>query len=290
MALRADVLIDHPQLEGMGYSVDMKRYILLRNGLPVDVKSRHYTLTDKYGAQISVKILPYPMKDFTPKIIIGKDEQNLLPAFSRMQYCWIILPLIALVLFKIFLAPLTSIAFVPPVIVLALYINVKTFRSNMGAIGKYGLSGVTTLLSIPAFMIFVVIVKLATGNISMQQVKEHLEQKRSQIIVEELVRKTNTPGFWPADPTGNFVYEDTIANGNQLIIPLKTQRDSTPFKNQKLMGKLDDRFYESGCPILADTALKNLGITIIFRVSDKDSNTVYEISLDTEKCDKKYPQ
>lgn len=284
MAAAKEILINHPPLDGMGFSVDMKKYKLLQNGQPVPVKSGRYQVTDKEGKEINIRISRYNLKDFTPKIIIDKTAHNLLPIFSRTQYWWIALPVFVLFIFKIFLLPLPSVLFLLSTILLALYTNVKIFRSNMGAFGKYGLSSFVALISMPVLIILIIAWEFATGDLTMQSMQERYQTKKVQTTAEAIANEMNMPGVLPPVSDAGYIYEPVVANGDTVTLSIKTPIKAADFKESKTMEKLHNELQLKACNVFMHPEFINNGVKVIIHLKDNAGNIGYESPINVSTC------
>lgn len=127
---------------------------LLLNGTAAPRKWGRYKVADDSGNE-SVVQLKYNYLDPIPKVKIGEDVSQLATPLRWYEYAWIGAPIILI---------FSGGAIGGLVGALGANASGKVFRSERGALAKYGLSAVITVLAFVMFVVLATIFQLLVGT------------------------------------------------------------------------------------------------------------------------------
>ena len=120
---------------------------LLVNGNPAERSKGRYSVSSDTGQSVVVE-LKHNLLDPIPKVKIGDEQIELARSLTWYEYLWLGIPIV-LVFTGGGLGALVGL--------LAMYASTRVFRGNRSGFSKYGL---TALISIGAFVVFVAVAAL----------------------------------------------------------------------------------------------------------------------------------
>jgi hypothetical protein len=151
--------VRHPAFKSQHLAVETASSLfggpkLLLNGAIVKRRKRLYPVTSDSGAEALVQI-KYNLVDPVPTLKIGEETIKLVEPLQWYEYAWSGLPILLV---------FTGGALGGLVGGVAAVANGRLFRSDRGAIAKYGLAGLITVSAAVAFFVLAVALRLAIGS------------------------------------------------------------------------------------------------------------------------------
>ncbi len=147
-----EIPISHAGFEGKNLSVETAGFFrgarVLYNGDPVKKHKGSYPVRNNNGEEVLIQ-LKGNFLDPIPKVILGKETILLARPLTWYEYLWIGLPILLV---------FTGGGIGALVGILATYSSARIFRSDRGAFGKYAITGI---ISVAAFVVFVILAIIA---------------------------------------------------------------------------------------------------------------------------------
>jgi hypothetical protein len=151
------IQISHPEFKRQHLTLETASVFsgpkLLLNGMVVKKQKGRYRVASDSGAEKLIQ-LKYNLVDPVPGIKIDGEGVNLVEPLQWYEYAWSGLPILLV---------LTGGALGGLVGGVATMANGRLFRSDRGAVAKYGMSGLITLLAVAVFVMLAVALQLAIG-------------------------------------------------------------------------------------------------------------------------------
>lgn len=280
-----------PPLEGLGLSVDLKNGRLFRNGEFLFKKDQpHYEVIDSTGQPANVKIFPSIWPHLSPKISINGIKHNLIPPLRTYQHLLVMLPLFAIILFRVFVmpgAPNIELYTALP----GMLANIKIFRSSLKEGTRIFLSILTAFGSVLLYWIIFILILFSTGRIDYDKVMTDAHKKGTQRFLTQEVKRLNNNGA-PRETTkdGYTVIIETITTEDtSIIFPTRMfagseELDAKSLERDdvkaKFIGSLKNRFCRDGYY----QAYKDYKVVVIDRIKDSKGNILKDFSFDTSTC------
>jgi len=149
--------IMHPAFKSKRLSVETASFLagpkLLLNGVALKRKGRSYLVESDSGQELAIKVM-YNFLDPIPKVKIGEDTIELAKPLQWYEYAWIGVPML-LVFAGGALGGFVGAG--------STVVNGRIFRSDRGALSKYTLAGVTTVVGGVVFFVMAIAIQLAIG-------------------------------------------------------------------------------------------------------------------------------
>jgi hypothetical protein len=153
-----EIRISHPGFEGQNLSVETAGFFrgarVLHNGNPVERRKGRYPVRSNRGEEVLIQ-LKSNFIDPIPKVIFGDETIVLARPLTWYEYVWIGLPIL-LVFTGGGLGALVGVA--------ATYASARIFRSDRGALAKYGITALISVVALIAFVILAVIAQQMIGG------------------------------------------------------------------------------------------------------------------------------
>jgi hypothetical protein len=149
--------IKNPGFKSQRLSVETASFLagpkLLLNGVVLKRKGGRYLVASDSGQELVIKVM-YNFLDPIPRVKIGDGIIELIKPLQWYEYVWIGVPML-LVFAGGALGGFVGAG--------STVVNGRIFRSDRGALSKYTLAGVTTLVGIVIFFVLAIAVRLAIG-------------------------------------------------------------------------------------------------------------------------------
>jgi len=149
--------ISHAAFKGQNLALETAGFFrgarILHNGNPVERSKGGYAVRSNAGPEVSIK-LKSNFLDPIPKVVIGDETLLLARPLTWYEYLWIGLPVL-LVFAGGAIGAVVGIS--------ATYTSARIFRSDRGALAKYALTGLVSVVSLVVFLILVVIAQQIIG-------------------------------------------------------------------------------------------------------------------------------
>jgi hypothetical protein len=149
--------IEHPAFKSKRLSVETASIFagpkLLLNGVAMKRKGLSYGVGSDSGEEIKIQ-LKYNFLDPIPTLKIGEETIELAKPLQWYEYAWIGVPMLL-----VFVGGALG-GFVGAG---STVVNGRIFRSDRGAVYKYAVAGVTTLVGVVVFFVLAVAFRLAIG-------------------------------------------------------------------------------------------------------------------------------
>lgn len=150
--------VTHSSLQENSLQIDLGGYFgntkYFFDGQPVKPHRNVLKVKDKNGGPLEIKIKP-GMPDLFPQLVIQGETVKLVESLRWYEYAWILLPL-----------GLVSIggALGGGLGMFAMLVNARIFRSQKGAIARYALTGLMTLVTVIFFVIAATFIQGLIGS------------------------------------------------------------------------------------------------------------------------------
>lgn len=153
-----EIPISRSGFEGQNLSVETAGFFrgarVLHNGNPVERRKGRYPVRSNRGEEVLIQ-LKGTFLDPIPKVIFGDETIVLARPLTWYEYVWIGLPVL-LVFTGGGLGALVGLV--------ATYTSARIFRSDRGALAKYGITALVSIVALIAFVILAVIVQQMIGG------------------------------------------------------------------------------------------------------------------------------